>query len=110
MPLSYFNSKYHTKRDETFFDGYTIINSYSHYPGFVSLYQHEANKMIGKELRELVADWSGVPAHDLELTSFYGIREYHNDHFLRCHVDRSQVTDRFPYFFVEISKKKICGG
>lgn len=88
---NYFNAKYHTKRDETFFDGYTIINSYQHYPGFVSLYQHEANKMIGKELRELVGEWSGIPEHDLELTSFYGIREYHDDHFLRCHVDRSQT-------------------
>merc|ERR1719461_2208905 len=47
--------------------------------------------MFGPELKQLVADWSEVPAQDLELTSFYGIREYHQDHFLRCHVDRSQT-------------------
>jgi len=80
-----------SRRPETFFPGYTIINSYTKNPGFVSLGQYEMNRMFGDQLRELVADWSEVPADDLELTSFYGIREYNEDHFLRCHVDRSQT-------------------
>jgi len=79
------------RRPESFFPGYTIINSYTKNPGFVSLGQSQMNPMFGDMLRGLVADWAEVPSPDLELTSFYGIREYNNDHFLRCHVDRSQT-------------------
>jgi hypothetical protein len=41
---------------------------------------------IGKMVAPLLAKWTGT--HDLELTSFYGIREYHRGNELHMHIDR----------------------
>merc|ERR1712113_659029 len=43
------------------------------------------------EIRHLVARWSGFEDEALELTSFYGIREYHEGAYLRNHIDRSST-------------------
>jgi len=92
LPLEeYYKSHKSSHRNEGFFPGYTIINSFSQDTGFVTLPMHRANQMIGAELRRLVGEWGNVPENNLELTSFYGIREYYQDHYLRCHVDRSQT-------------------
>ncbi len=55
---------------------------------FVDLDQVRAEKemMANEILKPIVEKWSGFK--DLELTSFYGIREYHNASWLRKHVDR----------------------
>jgi hypothetical protein len=41
---------------------------------------------IGRLVEPLLAKWTGT--HDLELTSFYGIREYHRGNELHMHIDR----------------------
>jgi len=85
----WYDSHTRQKRLESFFPGYTIINSYTENPSFIHLGQREAWKIVGPFLESLIAEWSGI--HELELTSFYGIREYHHGHFLRGHVDRSET-------------------
>jgi hypothetical protein len=54
---------------------------------FVSLDQeaHIRDKMANEIIKPIVEKWSGMK--DLELTSYYGIREYYNN-WLRGHVDR----------------------
>lgn len=42
-----------------------------------------------KYFKPILEEWSGIP--DLELTSFYGIREYFPGHWLRKHVDREDT-------------------
>eukprot|EP00924_Labyrinthula_sp_SR-Ha-C_P004019 maker-scaffold_3-snap-gene-11.3-mRNA-1 protein AED:0.20 eAED:0.20 QI:37/1/1/1/1/1/2/243/670 len=44
------------------------------------------NEMANKYLKPIVEEWSGMKP--LELTSFYGMREYHEGAWLRQHVDR----------------------
>jgi hypothetical protein len=41
---------------------------------------------IGKLVAPILANWTNT--HDLELTSFYGIREYHRGNELHMHIDR----------------------
>eukprot|EP00494_Astrolonche_serrata_P023190 UN23448 len=89
--IEWYESHVAKKRNESFFPGYTIINSYTKYPSFIDLPQSKAWKIIGPFIQGLISEWSGIPANDLELTSFYGIREYHEGHFLRPHVDRSET-------------------
>ena len=48
--------------------------------------RYEKERMARKYLQPIVEEWSGMG--DLELTSFYGIREYHDGSWLRQHVDR----------------------
>jgi len=54
---------------------------------FVSLDQegHVRDKLANEIIKPIVEKWSGM--RDLELTSFYGIREYYNN-WLRGHIDR----------------------
>jgi len=85
----WYESHMRNKRLESFFPGYTIINSYTENPSFIDMGQHTAWKIVGPLLESLIAEWSGIT--ELELTSFYGIREYHHGHFLRGHVDRSET-------------------
>lgn len=40
-------------------------------------------------IKPILEEWSGVEG--LELTAFYGIREYGTDHFLRRHIDRTKT-------------------
>lgn len=42
-----------------------------------------------KFLRPLLEEWTGVK--DLEVTSIYGIREYHEGHWLGNHIDREDT-------------------
>eukprot|EP00405_Crypthecodinium_cohnii_P010638 CAMPEP_0206437086 /NCGR_PEP_ID=MMETSP0324_2-20121206/10841_1 /ASSEMBLY_ACC=CAM_ASM_000836 /TAXON_ID=2866 /ORGANISM="Crypthecodinium cohnii, Strain Seligo" /LENGTH=397 /DNA_ID=CAMNT_0053904319 /DNA_START=61 /DNA_END=1254 /DNA_ORIENTATION=- len=40
-------------------------------------------------VRDTLAEWSGVPAEDLEATALYGLRFYREGSILNTHVDRS---------------------
>lgn len=52
----------------------------------MDLERSAANHLANTYIKPLVEEWSGIP--DLELTSFYGIREYEEDAWLRGHIDR----------------------
>ena len=52
----------------------------------MDLERSAANRLANDHIKPLVEEWSGMP--DLELTSFYGIREYSEDAWLRGHIDR----------------------
>lgn len=45
------------------------------------------NKVI-EAVKPIVAEWSGLPIDELEMTAAYGIRLYHSGSILRRHVDR----------------------
>merc|ERR1719419_1072061 len=62
---------------ETFDDSYTVINHFENSPSLVYLdvdYRIKTDIAL-EEIRHLISWWSGVPEGELELTSFYGIRE-----------------------------------
>jgi len=46
-------------------------------------------RLANKYMKPMMEEWSGIP--NLQLTSFYGIREYHEGHWLRKHVDREET-------------------
>lgn len=49
--------------------------------------ERSMKEMLANEiLKPILEEWSGI--RPLELTSFYGLREYPNDSFLKNHVDR----------------------
>jgi hypothetical protein len=55
---------------------------------FVSMDQEAfyRDKIANEVIKPIVEKWSGMKP--LELTSFYGIREYYDGHWLRNHIDR----------------------
>jgi len=76
---------------ESFDDSYTVINHFSIPPSLVYLDNNSKRKndLALTEVKHLISYWSNVPEEELELTSFYGIREYHDGAYLRNHIDRA---------------------
>ncbi|GBG25971.1 Hypothetical Protein FCC1311_021912 [Hondaea fermentalgiana] len=64
---------------------------------------HEKNRMANKYLKPLVEEWAHLPPGSLELTSFYGMREYPDGSILKNHVDRIDTH----VLSVTISVKKL---
>jgi len=48
----------------------------------------EKERMANLYLKPLVEEWAGLPEGTLELTAFYGMREYPDESILKNHVDR----------------------
>jgi hypothetical protein len=48
--------------------------------------RYEKEKFANEYLKPIVEEWSGIKP--LELTSFYGVREYPDGSFLKNHIDR----------------------
>merc|ERR1719410_3249790 len=46
------------------------------------------DRLANTYIRPELSKWSGIPEEDLEMTAFYGIREYVGGSWLRGHVDR----------------------
>lgn len=51
--------------------------------------RYEKEKITNNYMKPIVEEWSGVAP--LELTSFYGIREYHEGSILAPHIDRIET-------------------
>lgn len=67
-------------------------NSFHETPMFqvdLDLEYAKKTEMGDKYLRPLLEKWSGIK--DLEVTSIYGIREYHENHWLANHLDREST-------------------
>ena len=48
----------------------------------------ERDSIANEVMKPLLEKWGGLPSNSLELTAFYGIREYSRRACLRNHVDR----------------------
>jgi len=66
----------------------TQMSFHEHPSTFIDMDLERAakNAIANKYLKPIVEEWSGIAP--LELTAFYGIREYHENSFLREHIDR----------------------
>ena len=86
--MGFYNRFNHTRRTEYWDTSLTQMNFHETRTTFIDLDQiyDERNKWANKFIKPLVEEWSGVSP--LELTAFYGIREYHEGSWLRNHVDR----------------------
>lgn len=51
----------------------------------------EHRKLIEDSLKQMIGEWSGIGADNLEHTSTYGIRAYLNSSTLHSHVDRCET-------------------
>ena len=51
----------------------------------------EHRKLIEDSLKQMIGEWSGIGADNLEHTSTYGIRAYLNNSTLHSHVDRCET-------------------
>jgi hypothetical protein len=82
------NGKHFQRTRETWHAASTQLSFHEKPTHFISLDQdhHTRDEMARKYIQPLVEKWSGISP--LELTSFYGIREYHDESWLRNHIDR----------------------
>lgn len=67
-------------------------NSFHETPMFqvdLDLEYAKKTEMGDRYLKPLLEEWSGIK--DLEVTSIYGIREYHENHWLANHIDREST-------------------
>ncbi|KAH9256056.1 hypothetical protein BASA81_005832 [Batrachochytrium salamandrivorans] len=77
-----------SRRWENWHAGSTQMSFHDTPTTFVALDQEAKlrDKLANEVLKPIVEKWSGMP--HLELTSFYGLREYKKDSWLRGHIDR----------------------
>jgi hypothetical protein len=83
----------------------TQLNFHQHPTAFYNLdsVREEKEYMANKYIRPLLAEWVGLPEEELEMTSFYGVREYPNGTILKPHVDRIDTH----VFSATLSVKKL---
>lgn len=82
--------KWDHKRTVEPWSGDQIETNYHDVPmSLVSLdHDHvERDSIANDHVRPMVSEWANVPEADLELKSFYGIREYYRGNELRVHID-----------------------
>mmetsp|Transcript_22112 Transcript_22112/g.39213 ORF Transcript_22112/g.39213 Transcript_22112/m.39213 type:complete len:613 (-) Transcript_22112:70-1908(-) len=86
--LEFYERNVKTKRTEFWDSGSTQMSFVEIPTSFIDLdrERHMKEKYANEYLKPIVEEWSGVAP--LELTSFYGMREYPNGSFLKNHVDR----------------------
>lgn len=51
---------------------------------------HTLTELANTHLKPILEEWSGLKG-DLDFSSFYGVREYQKGHWLRGHIDRTDV-------------------
>jgi hypothetical protein len=84
-----FYARNEPSRRTEFWDAESTQMSFTEVPTtFIDLdrERYAKEQMANKYLKPIVEEWSGVAP--LELTSFYGMREYPDGSFLKNHVDR----------------------
>jgi hypothetical protein len=76
------------RKTEVWSSGRTQTNAHSVPFTFIDLdlERAEANRMADKYFKPILEEWANVTG--LELTSFYGVREYYPDNILKNHIDR----------------------
>ena len=86
--LDFYKSHQHVKKTEHWDASSTQLNFHQAKTDFVDLDLVYAKKqqMANKYIKPLLLEWTGLD--DLELTSFYGIRDYPEGAYLRDHIDR----------------------
>jgi len=86
--LDFYHRNKHRKRDEDWDTwGSTQMNFHEAPTKIISLdLEHRLRDRLGHMIKPLAEEWVGIKP--LELTSFYGIREYYPGSWLRNHVDR----------------------
>ena len=86
--LIFYNNHKHEKQDENWQSyGQTQVNGHevSPYLIYMDLDMHFRDEMARRYIQPELEKWVGFP---LELTSHYGLREYHSGAWLRNHIDR----------------------
>lgn len=85
--LDFWNRRKHARVTETWHSGSTQMSFHEEPTTFVSMDQESRmrDKLANEVIKPIVEKWSGISP--LELTSFYGIREYKKN-WLRGHIDR----------------------
>jgi len=86
--LEFYHRNKHRKRNEDWDTwGSTQMNFHEAPTKIISLdLEHQLRDQIGRMIQPVAEEWVGIKP--LELTSFYGIREYYPGSWLRNHVDR----------------------
>eukprot|EP00040_Diaphanoeca_grandis_P007107 m.39760 g.39760 ORF g.39760 m.39760 type:complete len:546 (+) comp18281_c0_seq1:303-1940(+) len=87
--LNYYETWKHKRSSEPWDLDQTETNYHETHMSLVSLDHdwQERDAMAHELVKPLLAEWADVPAHDLKLKSFYGIREYYRGNELRTHID-----------------------
>jgi len=86
--LDFFNRRLRHRRMEVWHSGSTQMGFHDVPTSFISLDMEGQirDKLANEVIKPIVEKWSGMSP--LELTSFYGLREYKNNSWLRGHIDR----------------------
>lgn len=86
--MDFWNRRKRTRKMESWHSGSTQMSFHDTPTSFISLDQEGwvRDKLANEIMKPIVEEWSGMKP--LELTSFYGIREYKNQSWLRGHIDR----------------------
>ena len=86
--MDFWNRRKRNRRMESWHAGSTQMGFHDVPTSFISLDQEGwvRDKLANEIIKPVVEKWSGMKP--LELTSFYGIREYKNQSWLRGHIDR----------------------
>jgi len=86
--MDFWNSRKRNRVTESWHSASTQMSFHEVPTSFVSLDQiaFQRDEIANRVIKPMVEKWSGIP--DLELTSFYGIREYKGGNSLRNHIDR----------------------
>ena len=86
--MDFWNRRKRTRRLESWHSGSTQMGFHDVPTSFISLDQEGwvRDRLANEVIKPAVEKWSGMSP--LELTSFYGIREYKNNSWLRGHIDR----------------------
>jgi len=88
--LDFYDRNQKERRVEPWAADRTQMNFHEHkiYQVDLDLERAEADKLANEHIRPLLEEWVG---RDLQLTSYFGVREYFPGSRLRNHVDRSET-------------------
>ena len=86
--VDFWNRRKRNRRLESWHAGSTQMSFHDVQTSFVSLDEesYHRDRLANEIIKPMVEKWSGMSP--LELTSFYGIREYKKNSWLRGHIDR----------------------
>jgi hypothetical protein len=89
----YHRRKNHSRATESWHSASTQMSFHENPTTFVSMDQESfmRDKMANEVIKPLIGNWTGKDPSELELTSFYGLREYKRDSWLRNHIDRIET-------------------
>eukprot|EP01083_Nonionella_stella_P013917 39159_1 len=86
--IEFYHSHKHMRQNENWDTDGTQVNGHEVDSYMVWMEQRWKDKIANEYIKPLVEAWVGFP---LQLSSFYGMREYYSGHYLRNHIDRIDV-------------------